>query len=117
MDRRELSKALLASATGAPPIPQGVQAETGTSPFARTAAERAAGVIPTNYTHPPGDVRRYGAVPGNTENTGDATDAFRAALNCGYSPHIAAGNYGISRTLTTAAPNQSICTSMRMYPC
>lgn len=41
--------------------------------FPRTAAEIAAGVMPTNYLYAPGDVRRYGAV-------GDGVTDDRAAI-------------------------------------
>jgi hypothetical protein len=42
----------------------------------RTAAELAAGVVPTNYSYFPGDIRRYGAVSGS----GDCSPACTAAL-------------------------------------
>jgi len=73
-------------------------------PRSRYRAER----LPesSRQTIPSRGCASLGAVPGNTENTGDATDAFRAALNCGYSPHIAAGNYGISGNAHDCAPNQ-----------
>jgi len=72
-----------------------------------------------------GDVRRYGAVRGNTENTGDATDAFRG-VELRILPHIAAGNLRHQRNAPTPAPNrfhgsgkrrQLYKKSMRMYPC
>jgi hypothetical protein len=50
----------------------------------RTTAEIAAGVTPTNYAYPPGDVRRYGAVGDSNGTTGNGTDdtaAFQAAIN------------------------------------
>lgn len=48
--------------------------------YARTAAEIAAGVTPTNYAYPPGDVRRYGALfNGSTDDTA----AINAALSVG----------------------------------
>lgn len=38
--------------------------------YARTAAETAAGVTPSNYAYEPGDVRRYGAAgDGSTDDT------------------------------------------------
>lgn len=48
--------------------------------YARTAAEIAADVTPTNYAYPPGDVRRYGALfNGSTDDTA----AINAALSVG----------------------------------
>lgn len=45
------------------------QAAIGLSLYPRTAAEIAAGVTPTYYYYPPGDVRRYGAViDGSTDD-------------------------------------------------
>src|SRR5437660_714707 len=107
MRRRDLSKALIASAGGAALLPQSTRAARSDEPdHRRTRAERAAGVEPTNYAHPPGDVRRYGAVPGTSQRTHDATCAFQAALDCGYSPRVPAGSYGISATLVTRTDNQ-----------
>ena len=46
------------------------QATIGNLLYPRTAAEQSAGVTPTNYFYPPGDVRRYGAVgDGSTDDT------------------------------------------------
>lgn len=44
--------------------------------YAITAAEKAAGVTPSNLTYPPGDVRRYGAV---NDGVTDCTTAFQQA--------------------------------------
>jgi hypothetical protein len=48
--------------------------------YNRTAAEITAGVTPTNYGYPPGDVRRFGAV-GNGST--DDSSAIQNALNVG----------------------------------
>ena len=48
--------------------------------YPQTAAESAAGVTPTNYGYPPGDVRRYGA---KGDGTTDDTTAITNALNSG----------------------------------
>lgn len=49
--------------------------------YARTAAEIAAGVTPTNYAYAPGDVRRYGADP---TGVADSTTALQNCANgCG----------------------------------
>lgn len=46
----------------------------------QTDAEGSAGVVPTNYEYPPGDVRRYGAVG---DGLTDDSVALNAALSCG----------------------------------
>src|SRR5690348_168309 len=62
MHRRDLSKALLATAAGAAVLPAIAQAQTCTLPcYARTPAEVSAGVVPVSTSYPPGDLRRYGA--------------------------------------------------------
>ena len=53
------------------------QAAIGYALYPRTTAEIAAGVTPTNYAYPPGDVRRYGADP---TGVADSTEAFTNAL-------------------------------------
>jgi hypothetical protein len=71
MRRRELSTALFASATGAVLLQERAQAQPCSAPcFARTAAEIAAGVTPTDTSQLPGDPRRYGAkLDGTTDDT------------------------------------------------
>jgi hypothetical protein len=53
------------------------QAIVGNLLYPRTAAEISAGVTPTDYSYPPGDVRRYGADPSGIS---DATTAINNAL-------------------------------------
>lgn len=52
--------------------------EVGRALYPITAAEIAAGVTPSDYAYPPGDVRRYGtnATPGITDMTGALAAAF-----------------------------------------
>lgn len=47
-------------------------------PNDQTEAELAAGVTPLNYSYPPGDIRRYGAVG---DNTTDDSAAIQRAIN------------------------------------
>lgn len=75
---------------------------TGTailSSLLQTAAESAASVTPTNYTYPPGDLRRYGATPGS-----DVTTALAAAAAQSQQPNCAAiyipAALGLSCTVT-----------------
>src|SRR5581483_8822214 len=79
MHRRDISAALLASATGLALLPRQSAAQTCTAPcYTQTAAEAAASVTPVNPSFPPGDVRRYGA-----QGDGVANDApaIQAAIN------------------------------------
>src|ERR1700742_3589773 len=68
--RRDISKELVASSTGSVLISQRTEAQTCSAPcYARTPAEIAAGVTPTNLAYTPDpniDVRRYGAAQSNT---------------------------------------------------
>lgn len=64
MRRRDVPKALLASAAGSGLLAQSAQAQVCNPPcYARTDAEILANVTPTSdgYAYQPGDVRRYGA--------------------------------------------------------
>ena len=79
MQRRELSRVLLASA-GSAMLARNAEAQTCTAPcYARTLAEVAAGVIPTNLSYSPLYVDRYGtnATPGTTSMRA----AFQSAIN------------------------------------
>lgn len=80
MERRGLSLALLASATGATLLSSRAQALTVTPPrFAQTPAESTAGVTPTNLQYVPGHVDRYGT--NTTPGTTSMDTAFQAAIN------------------------------------
>jgi hypothetical protein len=85
MHRRELSQALLASATGAALLAPRVEAQTCTAPcYARTQVEIALGVTPANTAYPADpyvDPRRYGADP---TGVADSTAAVQTAINVAY---------------------------------
>jgi hypothetical protein len=69
MHRRDISKALFASAAGSTLVAQRAEAQSCVAPcYARTAAETAP---PTNLAYPPGHVYRYGTntTPGTTDMT------------------------------------------------
>lgn len=81
MDRRRVSKLLLASAAGASLAPRQANAQSCTLPcYPQTAAELAASVTPANLSFPPGDLRRYGTntTPGTTDMTSALSDAIKA---------------------------------------
>lgn len=54
------------------------QQQIGQLLYPQTAAEIAAGVVPTLYFYQPGNVLRYGADP---SSIGDSTTAFQSAIN------------------------------------
>lgn len=67
--------------------------------YVRTAAEIAATVTPTDYTYPPGDIRRYGGDPtGAANSVTAATNAISAAGAC----FIDGGTYKFSTAYTPA---------------
>lgn len=63
--------------------------------YVRTAAEIAVAVTPTNYTYPPGDIRRYGGVD---DNSTDNAVAINKAISVGGTIVFPAVNTGIYRT-------------------
>lgn len=81
------------------------QNSIGTTLYPQSAAETTAGVTPTNYYYPPGNVLRYGA-----DNTGstDCTAEIQEAIDCGESEIVfPTGDYLVSKTAlyTTEFPN------------
>lgn len=63
MQRRDVSKLLLASAAGSAALTSRAQAQTCTPPcYPQTASELAASITPVDTSLPPGNVKRYGAV-------------------------------------------------------
>ncbi len=77
---------------------------------ARTAAEVAASVTPTNYDYPPGDVRRYGAVGDGTTDDTAAVHRWLSACNGDYIGTAARGKtYRCTAGLTISAAVQLEC--------
>jgi Pectate lyase superfamily protein len=112
VQRRDLSTILLATSATAALGMKGSAAQTstgsgiGTAPcYARTAAEVAAGVTPTNIAYQQGDVRRYGADPSGAT---DSTTAIQDALDVGADVYIAAGNYTITAALSNSVQGRRI---------
>jgi hypothetical protein len=85
MRRRDISRALFASAAASITLTERAQAQGKPAPGAgRTPAELAAKVTPTDYSYPADpyiDPRRYGADP--TGST-DSTSALQAAIDVAY---------------------------------
>jgi hypothetical protein len=106
MQRRDLSKILLASSATSILGAESAQAQTCTAPcYVRTAAEITAGVTPTNLSYPPGDVRRYGADP---TGSADSTTAIQSALNVNQAVYLPAGTYKTSAALTNGFDKRRI---------
>lgn len=72
----------------------------------RTSAEITAGVTPTSYAYPPGDLRRYGCdVTGNTNNSTQIANALAAAVASGGIGHIYHPGGRIRHDSTITVPN------------
>ena len=81
MQRRELSKLLLASAATTAAVTETAKAQSCTLPcYPQTAKEVTAQVIPVNTAYLPGDVRRYGADPTGKVSS---VQAINNAAACG----------------------------------
>lgn len=66
----------------------------GAALYPRTAAEISAGVTPTNYAYPSGNIRRYGAI---VNGTADDTAAWQAATDqCALGGGAVVHEYGTS---------------------
>jgi hypothetical protein len=70
--------------------------------YARTAAEIAAGVTPTNFAYAPGDIRRYGALAGGSAATNVIAiqTALNVANNNGAEVFVPNGTFQLNAALT-----------------
>jgi len=84
------------------------QAAIGAALYPQTSAESAAGVTPTNYAYPPGDIRRYGALTSDATGATNAA-ALQAAVNvASQDVYIPAGSWKVNAAavFTTNALSQ-----------
>jgi hypothetical protein len=81
------------------------QAIIGEYLYPRTSAEISAGVTPTDYAFPSGNVRRYGADP---TGVSDSASAVENALLCNQRIFFPEGLYTISRTIAVAGNVRAI---------
>jgi hypothetical protein len=102
MNRRNISTALIACATGAALLPRAAQSLTCTPPcYPETEAEMDLGVT-VNTAYPQGNALRYGADPtGATDSTNAIKYAFD--LNGGAYVYLPAGTYTTSDSLVLPA--------------
>jgi hypothetical protein len=70
-------------------------------PYVQTAAELAAGITPTNYLFPSGDIRRYGAASSNPSNHTYINAALAVSANGGNAAYIPATLSGQPWIITT----------------
>ncbi len=74
------------------------QENIGSTLWPQTASELAAGITPTNYYYPPGNVQRYGGV---FDGTTDDTQAFQDAVDSGWAAYTDhGGTTNIAGTIT-----------------
>jgi len=66
--------------------------------YDQTSSEQSAGVTPTNYAYPAGDIRRYGATP-----TVDCTSILTTAASCNSSVLFVSGAWVVSSTAAIPA--------------
>jgi hypothetical protein len=112
MLRRDLSKALFASAAGAALLTRNAQAQSCTPPcFTQTPEELSASVTPSDTQYPPGDVRRYGAVG---DDSTPSHGAFSQAVSCNEHVYVPPGKYVFDSTVTV---NRSGITIWGAGPC
>jgi hypothetical protein len=69
------------------------QASIGQALYPQTSAEQSAGVTPSNYAYPTGNVKRYGAIG---DGVTDDSAAFQRALSCNTSVYVPASTYLVS---------------------
>jgi hypothetical protein len=114
MLRRDISAALLASATGAVLLPKSATATTCTAPcYATTYAENAAKVTVVNNNYPPLWADRYGtnATPGLTDMTAAINAAVSVAAIQGGSPGPAMSGERVILQATTYKTSSPIVIS------
>jgi hypothetical protein len=96
---------LLKDSTGTTTLWDADYYQTSTTYYSQTAAEILASVTPSDFSYPPGDVRRYGALG---DGTTDDTTAVNAALSINQSVLFPTGFIFICGPLTASVAGQSI---------
>ena len=116
MDRRDISRVLLGSVAGSVLAGERASAQSCAAPgHAQTAQELAAHVAPKNTTYAPGDIRRYGAIGGDSVDKATATqngiaiqEAIRAAEIDGGAVFVPEGIYRYGSVLTFSVQHKGV---------
>lgn len=101
MQRRDLARVLVASATGGALLEQSARSQTSADArYPQSEAEIAARVTPKNYDHPPGSALRYGADPtGSRDSSAAWSDAIKANSHV-FDDHPGGGSYLFASEVT-----------------
>ncbi len=86
-------------------VPSATQATIGQALYPRTADEISAGVTPSNYSYPAGNVLRYGA---DSTGAGSSSTAISNAISANDSIYIPDGTYTLTSTLSITADQEII---------
>ena len=68
--------------------------------YPQTTAETAGSVTPTDYSYPPGDIRRYGALTASSDNTAAIQAAVNQFAQGGSAVFVPAGTWVCTGTVT-----------------
>jgi hypothetical protein len=114
MHRRDLTRALLASATGATLLAHS-DASQSEPRHPQSDAESTAGVMPKSFDHPPGSVLRYGADPTGARDSSEAWhDALKANSQV-FDDHPGGGSYLFASEVTISRYPVTILGSAKQF--
>jgi hypothetical protein len=76
--------------------------------YSQTTVEQLLGITPTNFSYQEGDIRRYGATTGSTDNSPYFNSALSVSGAGGSHAYIPAGTWTIANAVTVAAGSSMI---------
>jgi hypothetical protein len=82
---------------------QNTTGSIGSLLYPQTPAEAVAGITPTLYQYPEGDIRRYGALTANADNHAPITTALAVSGAGGSAAYLPPGTWNITSSVTVAA--------------
>ncbi len=118
MHRRDISKALFATAAGSTVISRRGEAQSCIAPcYTQTNAEITANVTPVNYAYAPGIVDRYGTntTPGTTDMTTAINHAVAVALAGGGVVQFLAAKYAVASFVTVTFSGDRGTSGMQIF--